>query len=59
MNNTNKRDKTKLELNEERREIFLKAIEEARKIKKSKIKQDISCGKVVCFIKKEKKHKSK
>lgn len=50
-----------LELDKETKEIFDLAIKEAEKIKKSKTKQDISCGKVVCYINKErgKKYKSK
>ena len=46
-----------LELNKKRREIFIKAAEEAEKIKKTTKGQDISCGKVVCSFDKNKKNK--
>jgi hypothetical protein len=60
-NKNKKQNKEELELDKETRDIFFKAVEEAEKIKKSKTKQDISCGKVVCHInrKEEKKHKQK
>jgi hypothetical protein len=53
--NNKKSSKSELELNQIRENIFAKAIEEAEKIKKSKKEQDISCGKVVCYINKKKK----
>jgi hypothetical protein len=55
MEKNKKLNKQKLELNQVREEIFIRAIEEAEKLKKTKTKQDISCGKVVCYIGKEKK----
>lgn len=42
----NNNQKKRLELNQEREEIFTRAIAEAEKLKKNKKGQDISCGKV-------------
>lgn len=58
-NKSKNQKKEALELDQETKEIFIEAMKEAEKIKKSKTKQDISCGKVVCYINKDKKHKSK
>jgi hypothetical protein len=38
---------------EKTKAIFARAIEEAKKLKKSKKDQDLTCGKVVCSFKKK------
>ena len=52
-----KQIKQKSELDEETREIFFKAIEEAKKLKKSQKDQDLTCGKVVCSPNKKPKNR--